>query len=238
MGKKRFSDDRLFSDCVIGMMDVETTGLDPLEDRVTEIALTAMDPTGMVVASCSWLVNPGREIPAEVVELTGITNEMVVDAPTFGQIAGGLVDVFPKEAIGAAYNARFDRAFMIAEWARCGHPTPDFLRAESEWVDPMIWARVHDPYAKGKGRYKLVNVAARMNVVPKTAHRALADTETAALVLREMQPFRVNGRAFVFPEEPTVSKFLLQQRIFQAKQEADFFGWLIKQPPMIEVGGD
>lgn len=232
MGKQRFSDDRLFSECVIGMLDVETTGLDPLEDRVTEVALTAMNPLGEVVASCSWLCNPGKEIPPEVVELTGITNEMVMEAPTFGQIAGGLSSMFPEGALGAAYNARFDRTFLMAEWARCGHPVPNFMKAESEWIDPMVWARVHEPYAKGKGRYKLVNVAARLNVVPKTAHRALADTETAILVLREMQPFRDNGRRYIFEGEPSVSKFLLQQRIFQAKQEADFFGWLIKQPPM------
>jgi DNA polymerase III epsilon subunit-like protein len=224
----------MFSDCTIAMLDVETTGLCQIEDRVTEVALTAMDPYGEIVASFSWLCNPGKVLDEEIIRLTGITNEMLVDAPTFGQIAAGLADMIPKGALPAAYNAKFDRMMLTAEWIRTGMPVPDFLQFDADWVDPMIWARVYEPYARGPGRYKLENVAKRLGVQVENAHRALVDTESAAKVLRELQPFRENRKIPVFTEEPTVSKFFMRQRIFQAKQEADFFSWMIKQPPLPE----
>jgi DNA polymerase III epsilon subunit family exonuclease len=234
MGVKRREDNRLFSDCTIAMLDVETTGLCPIDDRVTEVALTAMDPYGEVIASCSWLCNPGKPISEEVALLTGITNEMVMDAPTFGQIAAGLMDLMPEGSIPAAYNARFDRGMLTAEWARLGRPAPPFLHPDVDFVDPMVWAKVYEPYARGVGRYKLENVAKRLGIEVLSAHRALVDTESAARVLRELQPFRQNKKMPIFTEEPTVNRLLMKQKIFQAKQEADFLGWLIEQPPRVE----
>ena len=92
-------------------VDLETTGADPRNDRVTEVAVVET-VAGQIVSEWSTLVNPGRVIPAGIEALTGITNEMVSSAPTFADIAldidfaaMGLNNLFAvrKSQTGAAF---------------------------------------------------------------------------------------------------------------------------------------
>jgi DNA polymerase-3 subunit epsilon len=103
-------------------VDVETTGSSPERERVTEVGLVTVDIDGSDVRVTEWssLVNPGMPIPAEIQWLTGITNDMVRDAPAFADLAQDLYDRLDG-AVFVAHNARFDYGFLRAEFMRAGH---------------------------------------------------------------------------------------------------------------------
>ena len=99
------------------VVDVETTGSQAgLWDRVTEIAIVPVD-AGVVGAPWSQLVHPGRAIPPMITALTGISDAMVADAPSFQEIAPEVVARL-EGRVFVAHNAAFDRRFVSAELAR------------------------------------------------------------------------------------------------------------------------
>lgn len=101
------------------VFDLETTGLDMIKDRIIQISYIKVMPDGTEDRK-NLYVNPCREIPAEVVALTGISNEDVKDAPTFKQLAATL----EKEFTGcdfAGYNSNhFDVPMLAEEFLRAG----------------------------------------------------------------------------------------------------------------------
>jgi len=92
-------------------LDLETTGATPLKDRITEIALIRFED-GVEVSRWQTLVNPEVAIPDFIQQLTGITNAMVDNAPTFKQVAGDLLD-YLEDTILCAHNVRFDRGACV-----------------------------------------------------------------------------------------------------------------------------
>ena len=101
------------------VFDLETTGLDMIKDRIIQISYIKVMPDGTEDRK-NLYVNPCMEIPAEVVALTGISNEDVKDAPTFKQLAATL----EKEFTGcdfAGYNSNhFDVPMLAEEFLRAG----------------------------------------------------------------------------------------------------------------------
>lgn len=101
------------------VFDLETTGLDLVKDRIIQISYIKVSPDGTETRG-NQLINPGRAIPGEVVALTGITDDMVKDAPTFKQKAAD----FEKEFTGCdfcGYNSnRFDVPMLAEEFLRAG----------------------------------------------------------------------------------------------------------------------
>ncbi len=93
-------------DAPLAIVDLETTGAHPAWDRVTEIAVVEVQE-GEVVSEWSTLVNPGTGIPPAIQALTGITNDMVADAPAFADLAPGLYERL-EGRVFVAHNARFD----------------------------------------------------------------------------------------------------------------------------------
>lgn len=97
-------------------LDLETTGTRTTRDRITEIAaLKVID--GEVVERFVQLVNPGQPIPAQIQRLTGISDAMVSDAPSFADLADALRD-FLGGAELVAHNMRFDYGFLRNEFSR------------------------------------------------------------------------------------------------------------------------
>ncbi|NND71420.1 MAG: 3'-5' exonuclease [Rhodothermales bacterium] len=107
----------------IVFFDLEATGLDWKNERIIEIACVRLNPDGSRFTYDS-LVNPEREIPSEVVELTGISNEDVVDAPTFTEIATLLGDIVSGADLAGYNAANFDVPMLRSEFERCGFPMP------------------------------------------------------------------------------------------------------------------
>lgn len=99
-------------------LDLETTGGNPVTDRITEVAAVRIT-AGKEVARWSTLVNPGTPIPRFITGLTGISDDMVADAPSFDAIAPRLLTLLDG-AVLAAHNVRFDHGFLKNEFARAG----------------------------------------------------------------------------------------------------------------------
>ena len=112
---------RLFAPS-LAFVDLETTGTLAAGDAITEVGIVRVDadPDGAsepVVSEWSTLVSPGIPIPPEIQSLTGITDAMVRDAPSFGRIADE-VAARTAGAIFVAHNARFDYGFLKHAFAR------------------------------------------------------------------------------------------------------------------------
>jgi len=92
------------------VVDVETTGMDPVQDRITEIAMMKIRD-GALQDEFSTLINPLITIPPRITELTGIDNLMVQDAPTAREVAPFIAD-FLGDSVFVAHNAPFDWGFV------------------------------------------------------------------------------------------------------------------------------
>ncbi len=101
------------------IVDIETTGGSPRKERITEIAVYIFDGEKIIDEFCS-LVNPERNIPYYITNLTGITNEMVADAPKFYEIAREIVEITEGKTF-VAHNARFDYSFIRQEFKGLGY---------------------------------------------------------------------------------------------------------------------
>jgi len=99
--------------------DIETTGLDVKNDRIVELALIKITPQGDVIERVRRF-NPGVQIPAEVTAIHGITDQDVVNEPTFCLRAKSLAALI-EDADLAGFNIRgFDLHMLVAEFKRCG----------------------------------------------------------------------------------------------------------------------
>jgi DNA polymerase-3 subunit epsilon len=95
---------------------VETTGTTSTGDRITEVGIVRVED-GELVEEWSTLVNPECSIPEDIQALTGISNAMVRDAPTFHEIRREVHDRL-ADHLFVAHNARFDYGFIKNEFRR------------------------------------------------------------------------------------------------------------------------
>ncbi|MBC7449249.1 MAG: 3'-5' exonuclease, partial [Hymenobacteraceae bacterium] len=86
------------------IVDIETTGGQPTRDGITEIAIFKHDGH-RIIDSYTTLVNPGHSVPAFIERLTGISTEMVRDAPSFPEVARKIVE-FTEGCVFVAHNVR------------------------------------------------------------------------------------------------------------------------------------
>jgi DNA polymerase-3 subunit epsilon len=167
----------------LAIIDFETTGLSPENDRVLEIGVACFS-AGQLTLLKNWLIYPGIPIPDEARAIHNISDEELKDAPSFGQVARELSDVL-RGHIPVAYNAAFDRAFLHAELKRLEaverwDELPPAYLEEVHWIDPLVWVR--ELYSDDKSR-KLADITARLGIALERAHRAASDAEAAGRVL-------------------------------------------------------
>lgn len=160
----------------LAIVDLETTGISAADEFITEIAIISWDG-GRESSRWSTLVNPGVPIPTEIQWLTGITNEMVRDAPSFADIAH---DVHQRLAgrVFVAHNARFDYSFLKSAFERCDMP----FRAPI--LCTVRLSRALFPAVSGHGLDMLV---ARHNLATENRHRAMGDADAVSQFLSQMR---------------------------------------------------
>ena len=156
--------------------DIETTGLNRDTERITEIGAVVLR-NGEVCERYNTFVNPLKPIPQEVVDLTGITDAMVADAPKEADAINEFLDWVGDRPL-AAHNADFDMSFIAAACQRIGRP---FNNAS---IDTLILAQNLLP---DLGKYKLDIVANKLNLPEFNHHRASDDAATVGYMLI---PFR------------------------------------------------
>jgi DNA polymerase-3 subunit epsilon len=145
-------------------LDLETTGATAHLDRITEIGLVEVD-NGRHIGEWSSLVNPERPIPPLIESLTGITDAMVAEAPTFALLARDLYERLAGKTL-VAHNARFDFGFLQNEFRRVGLKyAPDVL----------CTVRLSRRLFPQERRHNLDSVIARHGLSCENRHRALAD---------------------------------------------------------------
>lgn len=103
----------LIREAVFTVLDLETTGGSPPEHRVTEIAVHRIENL-QITSEFSTLVNPQRNVPGFVSNLTGITNQMLTGKPTVKQVARELLE-FLGDSVLVAHHSEFDRKFLNNE---------------------------------------------------------------------------------------------------------------------------
>lgn len=101
------------------VFDLETTGLDLVKDRIIQISYIKVSPNGEE-KRVNLLVNPGKPIPREVEQLTGITNKAVAKQPTFKDIAKKLAEEFTGCDFAGFNSNHFDVPLLAEEFLRAG----------------------------------------------------------------------------------------------------------------------
>ncbi|HUS87254.1 MAG TPA: exonuclease domain-containing protein [Bacteroidales bacterium] len=146
------------------IVDIETTGGSPRSERITEIAIFIHDGE-KITDEYSTLINPERNIPYFITNLTGITNEMVEDAPKFYEVAKDIVKITEGKTF-VAHNARFDYSFIRQEFKNLGF---NYIR---NLLDTLSLGRKLLP---GYSSYSLDNICKDLGIDIDGRHRARSD---------------------------------------------------------------
>ena len=156
------------------VVDLETTGTRTYKDKITEIAAFRVR-SGEVVERFESLVNPGRYITYDITKITGITNEMVQDAPTIEEVMPGFLE-FLGEGFFVAHNAPFDHRFVNAALDEMGYGVlPNRV---------ICTVKLSRKIFPGHKRYNLDALATRLGIVNRSRHRAAGDAAATAEVLK------------------------------------------------------
>jgi len=145
------------------ILDIETSGFSPTDDAIIEIAVVRIN-RGRIVETFSSLVNPHRSLPPHIVELTGLDDKVLKDAPDFKDIRDELY-TFCKAGLIVGYNVDFDKRFLVVNDQRFSHLS---------YHDYLPDMRECYPYLEN---HKMHTVAEYLGVRMGTRHSALGDVE-------------------------------------------------------------
>lgn len=179
---RRQTDETTISPAVFAVIDVETTGLAAACDRVLELSVIRCDGTGRALDEWSSRFNP--QGPVGATHIHGITAADVADAPLFASavpvLAGRLSGL-----VLVAHNARFDLAFLRAEFARAGWSMPG--------APALCTLEESRTYLPSLSRRRLPDCCAAVGVRHEAAHSALGDARATAALLATYLSARGSG---------------------------------------------
>lgn len=145
------------------VVDIETTGTNIKEGaRIIQIGAVIVQ-NDKIIQTFATNINPQVPIPAAVVQLTGISDDDVANAPLFSEIASTLWH-FLEGTVFVAHNINFDLPFLVAEFNRVGMPT-----LEVDGIDTVPLAQILYPTAPG---YRLSDLSQYLAIKHLQPHRA------------------------------------------------------------------
>ena len=153
------------------VFDLETTGFSNKNDKITEIGAVKVK-NFEIVDRFNELINPEKDIPYKVQELTGITNDLIKDKPTIEEILPKFME-FVGDSVLVAHNAEFDIGFINQ---KCKEMNIEF---KNKSVDTLMLARILLPHLK---RFKLNNLTKELGIPLHNHHRAVDDAAATAQI--------------------------------------------------------
>lgn len=159
------------------VFDIETTGFSPVKNRIIEIGAVKIC-AGEILGRYSVFVNPEVPIPFEIEKLTGIRDEMVLDAQKIDKVLPEFFE-FCQDAVLVAHNAGFDMGFILENARRLG------IKTNFTYVDTVAIARILLP---GQAKHTLDAVAKTLKVSLENHHRAVDDAEATAEIFMKFIP--------------------------------------------------
>jgi DNA polymerase III subunit epsilon len=164
------------------IVDIETTGGNAAGSRITEIAIIIHNGTE-IIESWETLVNPQKEIPLPIFALTGITNQMVSNAPVFEDIAEKVTELLTGR-IFVAHNVNFDYSFVRHQLEESGH----------KWTArKLCTVRAARKIKPGLHSYSLGNLCYTLNIPLQNRHRAGGDAQATAILFSRMLEWDTDG---------------------------------------------
>lgn len=157
------------------VVDIETTGGVKNGNKITEIAIINFDGE-KIVDSFTTLIDPERNIPPAITRLTGIKDEMMVDAPKFYEVAKKIVEM-TEGNIFVAHNVFFDFNFIKSEFNDLGY---SFNR------EKLCTVRMARKFLPGHKSYSLGNICRDLGIPIKARHRAMGDAEATVELLKRI----------------------------------------------------
>jgi DNA polymerase III subunit epsilon len=145
-------------------VDIETTGLRPTYDRIIEIGIVKVI-NGEIVQKFNSLINPNIHLPAEIIQITGITTSDLENAPSWRLVQDEVLELL-KDAIFVAHNARFDYGFIKNEFRRSNL---------SFSTKPLCSAKLSRALFPRFRRHNLDSLIERFNLDCTNRHRAYDD---------------------------------------------------------------
>jgi len=176
---------------MFAILDIETTGGSPKTEKITEIAIFFHDGK-KIVDEWSTLINPEKSIPYFITGLTGITNEMVVSAPRFYEVARELVERTENHII-VGHNVKFDYSFIKSEFKNLGF---EFDRKT------LCTIQLSRKIIPGHRSYSLGKLCKELGIEITDRHRAAGDA-LATVKLFELLRERQNGEFGTLLHEPS-----------------------------------
>jgi len=164
------------------VIDVETTGLSPKRNKIIEIAIIIFDGQ-QEIESFHTLVHPERKIPANITRLTGISNEMVRNAPKFWEIAKKIVEL-TEGTILVAHNVSFDYNFVRQEFSELGY------HFEREKICTVKLSRKLIP---GRNSYSLGKICKEEGIFLDNQHRAYGDAQATVKLYGHLLQIEAKG---------------------------------------------
>ena len=157
------------------VVDIETTGLCFDADEIIEIGAVKM-VNNKIVDRFNTFVKPTKPVPANIISLTGITNDMVKSAPPIEEALVSFME-FLGDGIFVAHNAQFDSGFIRREALK------QQLQFNNKVLDTLALSRIIFSELKN---HRLDTLAKKLNIKMGSHHRAVDDANTAALILKEL----------------------------------------------------
>ncbi len=165
--------ERLLEDETYVVFDVETTGLSAAYDTIIELAAVKVK-NGEIIDRFESFANPHHPLSATTIDLTGITDDMVSDAPEPEEVVEKFRD-WTGDDILVAHNASFDMGFLNAGLKKCGHG-----KSENPVIDTLELARFLYPDMKN---HRLNTLCKKFNIELTQHHRAIYDAEATGYLL-------------------------------------------------------
>ncbi|NCN27495.1 3'-5' exonuclease [bacterium] len=158
------------------IVDTETTGLRASDNKIIEIAIINMNGS-QIVEKFETLINPQRRITPLISKITGIDNQMLLQAPPFFKVAKKIIEM-TQDRVFVAHNARFDFDFLQHEFSELGY------NYQAQTHCTVRLARKAFPKETS---YSLPKLTASLGISHGKKHRAMGDALATAELFKRIQ---------------------------------------------------